>query len=167
MESEEMCGSTNIGGEHLLFDDVLCDERALACRRPTWEAGAILAAESDPADAENLLRCLKLYGQTVLLATSSEDVLRLIRRQVYERAVVGVDLVIGDEPLLARLSSLPALRYLVATGPPGDVEMETLARLAGAGVYLQRPVSADDLGLALDLPPPVRTSDRRAQARSP
>lgn len=119
---------------------------------------AIVAAEADPADAEHLLRCLTQLGAWAKLATSAEQVLNLFRKQVFEAAVVGVELALDGEPLLGRLSRLPALECLVATGPTGDLQAERLARSLGAEAYLPRPVSPEALAgvLRMRLPDCVR-----------
>jgi ActR/RegA family two-component response regulator len=118
------------------------------------KVSAILAAEMDSEDAKHLLRCLKILSPRVLLATTAEEIMRLMRQQILERAVGGIELVLHDEPILARLSRLPALEYLVATGPGGDPQTEILARSTGAKVYLPRPVNVRDLAAALCLPTP-------------
>ena len=66
--------------------------------------------------------------------------------------MIATELTAGQDPLLARLARLPALQPLVATGPPDDPATEMLARLAGADVYLTRPVSPEVLASALQLP---------------
>ncbi len=111
--------------------------------------GAILAAELSAEHAEHLLRCLRLLGMTVRLASTAEDALALLRREMFDRAAVAVELVTEDGPLLARLSRLPSLRRLVALGPNGDPSPELRARTWGAQSYLARPVSVEGLAAAL------------------
>lgn len=116
------------------------------------DSGAILAAEIDAAAAKHLMRCLRPLGRRVFLATSAEQVLDGLRREVFPRAAVAVELVVDGQPLLARLARLSALERLAALGPGGDLEMERAARLAGAGVYVPRPVTTGLLSKALGLP---------------
>ena len=110
---------------------------------------AILAAEPRPEHAEHLLRCLLPLGQTVRLARTAEAALALLRREMFDRAAVAVELATEDGPLLARLSRLPSLQFLVALGPNGDPGPELRARSWGAQSYLVRPVSVEALAAAL------------------
>lgn len=123
---------------------------------PAERTSAVLAAEADPHDAQNLLRCLTALGWRALLATSARQALDIARREIFSAAVAAAELALADEPLLARLSRLPALEMLVATGPPGEPAMEARARRAGADVYLTRPVSAEALAKALQMVLPAR-----------
>jgi len=109
----------------------------------------ILAAEADPADAEHLRDCLSRLRYQVYLANSAAETLELMRRNIFTNAIVGVELKIGAEPVLAVLSHLPATERLIATGRGDDSEAERLSRLAGAHLYLPRPVNIDRLAKAL------------------
>jgi len=113
---------------------------------------AILAAEPDPMDSARLSRSLVLLGYSPETATSAEEVLKLIRRRMYQRAIVAIELTWQGEPILVRLARLPSMRAVLAIGPAGDPEMETLARLSGADAYLARPVTIDSLSKALWVP---------------
>ena len=114
--------------------------------------GPLLAAEADPVNAERLQQCLLPLGQRVFLARSAEDVVGLVRREVFHRAVIAVELALNGELVLARLSKFSGLAYLVAVGPKGDKEREQRARSAGATVYVTRPVTTELLSRALNLP---------------
>ena len=113
------------------------------------ETRMILAAEPRRADAEHLWQCLAPVRDYVCLARSACEALEMVRRQAFSRAVVATELMLDDTPVLARLSRLPALEHLVATGPAGNPEMEILARTSGADLYLTRPVSFERLSRAL------------------
>ena len=109
----------------------------------------ILAAEYASADAEQLSGALRGLGWPVQVATSAQQVLELMRRQMFGQAVIAAELAMDGQSLLAYLSELSFIDHLVAIGPPGDLETERSARLAGARAYLIRPVRADDLKGAL------------------
>lgn len=121
------------------------------------DAQSLLAAEASPA-AQELLRCLRPLGARVALATSAEEALRALRREVFRRAVVAIEIALDGEPLLARLSRLSSLECLVAIGPGGDAAAEGAARVAGAQAYLARPVTTGLLSRALGLPWPGRAA---------
>ena len=109
----------------------------------------ILAAEADSADAEHLRDCLSRLRYRVYLARSAAEILRLMQRTIFTNAIVGVELKIGDEPVLSVLSHLPATKKLIATGRAGDGEAEMLSRREGAHLYLPRPVNINRLAKAL------------------
>lgn len=109
----------------------------------------ILAAEPDSVDAERLSSTLRRLGQPVQVATSAQQVLGLMRRQMFDQAVIAAELVMDGQSLLAYLSELPLIDHLVAVGPAGDLQTERSARLAGAGAYLVRPVTEEALTGAL------------------
>ena len=109
----------------------------------------ILGAEAGAGEAAQLKRVLQSLGQRVHLVTSGEQILEIIRREIFEQAIVACELVIADQPALAYLARLPSLERLLATGPSGDVDMEIRARSAGADAYLPRPVSTVSLARAL------------------
>jgi len=111
----------------------------------------ILAAEFDRADGDHLERCLGLLGYRARLATTGRGVLDLMRRELFPGAVIATELALDGEPLLPRVSRLPALECLVATGPAGDLQSELLARRGGANAFLPRPVTANALANALRL----------------
>jgi len=67
---------------------------------------------------------------------------------MFDAAVLASELEVDGESMVAYVARLPLARLLVATGPGGDWERERLARLAGAAIYLPRPVSAATLGEA-------------------
>ena len=110
----------------------------------------VLVAEPRMADAMSSHRLLRQMGYLVRVATSPQETLRLMRTEVMARALVAVELTAHTgEPLLSVLRDLPAMRLLMATGPPGRADMEILARRAGADVYLPRPVGIGMLAAAL------------------
>jgi len=113
---------------------------------------AVLAAEIVPAEAEHLVRCLVRLGHPVRLATTGAEALALLRREIFDQAVVAAGLKLDGLPLLAWLSRLPAPGWIVAIGPAGDVDAEVRARSFGAAAYLTRPVSTEALAVALRLP---------------
>ena len=113
---------------------------------------AILAVEVHPADAERLSQCLMSLDRPVRLTTSPQELLELIRYETFSQAVVAAEMTLGDESVVALLASLPEMELLTATGPPGDAAMEIRARIAGADLYLPRPVTVEALGRALGMP---------------
>jgi len=115
----------------------------------TDDARLILAAEGRPEDAARLRECLAILGEHMRMATSAAEVMEHLRREIFTRAVVAVELSWGCEPMLARISRLPAVEHLVATGPPDDTCMEARARTAGANAYVMRPVTVRVLAMAL------------------
>jgi len=125
----------------------------------TDDVTLILAAEGRPEDAMRLRECLAILGEHVRMATSAAEVMEHLRRDIFTRAVVAVELSWDCEPMLARISRLPAVEHLVATGPPGDTRMEARARAAGARAYVARPVTVRVLAMALG-------TRRRAEART-
>ena len=113
------------------------------------DGGVILVGEANTIEASRLLRSLALLGYRVLLATSAEQVLGMIRRHVLMQAVVATELTFDGEPILARLARLPSMKRLIATGPAGNSEIEMRGRLCGADLYLPRPVTIEGLAKAL------------------
>ena len=113
---------------------------------------AILVAEPVATDAERLTRMLRRLGHAVRSAGTSDEALDVLRHEILSRAVVAAELVVEDELLLACVSRLPAMRWLVAVGPAQDGEIEIRARHAGAQVYLPRPVMPEALAPALHVP---------------
>jgi hypothetical protein len=115
----------------------------------TDAAMLILAAEGRLEDVVRLRECLAILGEHVRMATSADEVMEHLRRDIFTRAVVAVELAWGCEPMLARISRLPVVEHLVAIGPPDDTRMEARARTAGAGAYVARPVTVRVLAMAL------------------
>ena len=116
-------------------------------RRPARRP--ILVVEPAPDDARHVVRCLKSLKQSVCLAASADEAMDLLRRELFTRAVVAAEVMLDGRPLLARIADLPMMERVVATGPAEDARMETRARIAGAHLYLPRPVSAKILARAL------------------
>lgn len=114
---------------------------------------ALLAAETNHARAQELWRALLPLGQRVCLAASAQEAVELLRRELFGRAVVAVELETGGELLLARFKRLSGIERIVAIGPPGDARMEVEARLGGADMYVVRPVSTSLLSRSLGLSP--------------
>ena len=112
----------------------------------------ILAAERGPAESSRLYRSLVQLGCRVRTGSSAEEVLLMIRREIFQRAVVAVELAWEGQPILARLARLPSLWDIVAIGPSGDFEMERLGRASGVHLYLERPVTMEKLAKALWIP---------------
>ena len=109
----------------------------------------VLAVEIEPEHASHLARCLAAMGLAFRVAASAAEAMRLLRREVFDGAVVAAELGLEEGAILARLSCLPATRFLLATGPADDVDLERRARAAGADAYLPRPVDATTLGRGL------------------
>lgn len=103
----------------------------------------ILVAEIEAGSARRLARCLISTGAKVLAAASAEGARQLLRREIFDGAVVAAELTLGQELVVGCLSRLPATKMVVAIGPAGDAELEAAARMAGADCYLPRPVSAE------------------------
>ncbi len=114
----------------------------------------ILTAEPDANEATRLTKSLSLLGYQVELARAPEEVLALIRSNIFSRAIVAMELSLDGENILARLAQLPSMKCLIATGPAKDLQAETNARLAGANLYLPRPVNMESLAQALWEPAP-------------
>ena len=108
----------------------------------------VLAAEVQSEDACHLTRCLRTLGLKVHLATSIRQAIGLLRRELFDAAVLASELEVDGEPMIAHVSRLPVGKLLMATGPGGDWALERRARLAGATVYLPRPVSVTKLAEA-------------------
>jgi len=113
---------------------------------------AILAAETDAVRSARLSRSLMLLGYSPEATASPREVLEMIRRRVFDGALIAAELTWQGEPVLSRVSRLPSIRSLVAIGPAGDARMETLARLSGANAYLPRPVTIESLAKVLRAP---------------
>ena len=116
------------------------------------DGNAILVVEPEPANARHIRRLLRQMSYEAPLATTAPTALDAVRREVFPRAIVAVELVLGSQPLLTYLSRLPAMELLMATGPPGAAGWESRARRAGAHLYLPRPVEATLLATALARP---------------
>ena len=122
----------------------------------------ILVADGIAERADFVRRLLRRMDYRVATAASAEEVLQLMGREMLDAAVVAVEMAMDNEPILARLSRLPALRRLVATGQAGDAQTEILARRSGAHVYLPRPVRMEALAMAIHTP-----AHRESFARPP
>ncbi len=109
----------------------------------------VLAIEVEPEHASHLARCLAVTGLACRAAASATEALRLLRSEIFDGAVVAVELGLDEASILARISRLPATRFLLATGPADDLDMERRARAAGANAYLPRPVDAEMLATSL------------------
>ena len=143
------CRVRRIGG--LRRPEQLELEEVISLWRDTWARPmlktdmSIIAAEPDPVNRARLSRSLVLLGQRVVSAGSAEEVLQLVREDMFQRAVVAIELSWAGEPIVKRLARLPSMRLVVATGPEGETEAETLARVSGADAYLARPVTIESL----------------------
>jgi len=125
----------------------------------------ILAAEHDNRSAKDLSEVLAALGYDVYPAASAEEAMAVMRSVVLRAAVVAVELALGEEPVLSRLSHLPAIERLVAIGPAGDAEMEMLARLSGASAYVSRPATSEKLAAALSAPASAPSGTARRTER--
>jgi CheY-like chemotaxis protein len=114
----------------------------MVLRRPSEPTGAVLVAEHGAANAQRAVADLSRCGLRTRAGRGVAEALELLRCEAFDAAVVAVELMIEGRPLLERLAQLPGLSLVVATGPPGDWEMERRARMAGARAYLPRPVAA-------------------------
>ena len=149
------------------FSEYLEAERpghADSVRRPARQP--ILIVEPAPDDARHVVRCLEGLKQSVCLAVSAEEAMDLLRRELFTRAVVAAEAMLDGRPLLARIAGLPTLEHVVATGPAEDARMETRARIAGAHLYLPRPVSAKRLARALRIGDAEEVRPRRSGGKA-
>ncbi len=105
----------------------------------------VLVAEINVAEAEHLARELARFYRQARLATSTEQILEVLRSEILHEAIVAVELDIDHKPVLAHLAGLPSFDFIVAVGPANEAEMEIRARVAGAQVYLPRPVTSQML----------------------
>ncbi len=105
----------------------------------------ILVAEVNRVEAKRLARALKALNCTVCVADSSEQVIKLLRNEVFDAGLVAVELQIDQDSVLAYLSRILAMRYLAGVGSADDPSAEVRARLAGAQAYLPRPVTSEML----------------------
>ncbi len=101
----------------------------------------ILIAEVNRVEAKRLARALKALNCTARVAHSDEQIIELLRKEVFHEGVVAVELQIAEELALAYLSRIVTIRFLAAVGPADDPDAEVRARCAGAQVYLPRPVT--------------------------
>ncbi len=111
----------------------------------------VLVAEPISDGAAFLANLLQSWGRNVCTAANADEVLQIVRRQLVQQAVVATELAWADQMLLTRLAALPSLQQLVAIGPGGEPEIERLARLGGADVFLSRPVLVERLAQALNM----------------
>lgn len=112
----------------------------------------VLVAESNSDNASLLEGLLRSWGREVAAAASVDEALQIVRSQFVQQAIIATELVSAGHMLVARLAALPSLQRLIAVGPTGRPEIERLARLAGADVFLPRPVPIERLAQALDMP---------------
>ncbi len=105
----------------------------------------ILVAEINATEAEHLARELARFSRQTRLASSTEQILEVLRSEILHEAIVAVELDIDHKPVLAHLAGLPSFDFIVAVGPANEAEMEIRARAAGAQVYLPRPVTSEML----------------------
>ena len=109
----------------------------------------ILVAEVNRVEANRLARALKALNCTVRVADSSEQVIKLLRNEVFDAGLVAVELQIDKDSVLAYLSRFVTIRFRAAVGPADDPDAELRARFAGAQVYLPRPVTTKMLSALL------------------
>ena len=109
----------------------------------------VLVADEIEAEAIRTAAAVELLGFRVRTAASAMATLDVLRSDVVSAALVGVELTLGDELLLKRVSALPSIRWLVAIGPGFRVDLEHAARCGGADVYLSRPVSPEQVAWSL------------------
>lgn len=114
----------------------------------------ILAVEASVENGRHLMQCLMPLEFSVCLATSREEVFGWLRRRIFRRAIVAAELAVGREMMIARLARLPAMKCLIAVGPPGDMDLEARCLVAGAKTYLSRPVSTELLAATMRVPMP-------------
>lgn len=119
--------------------------------RVQQESFNILIGEADARNAARLFRALILLGHRPALAMSSRQLVKMIGAQIFRHAIVAAELTIEGDPVLARLSRLPCMERLIALGQAGNVDMESRARLAGADMFLPRPVAIESLAKALQI----------------
>ena len=115
----------------------------------------VLVAEPISDQAFFLESLLRSWGRDVCTVASVDEVLQVVRRECVQQAVIATELVLAGQMLVARLAALPSLQRLIAVGPAGRPEIERQARLAGADVFLPRPVPVERLAQALDMPVPA------------
>ena len=130
----------------------------------------VLVAESRLDDAQNLAECLTALGLEVCVATSREGAMTLLRSTIFSAAVVAVEFGLEERSLISRLSRLPSIQAVWATGPAGDWERETQARRGGARGYFPRPVSVKSLAMAVcrsAWPPVCRGPPKRGGRAQP
>jgi ActR/RegA family two-component response regulator len=109
----------------------------------------ILVADGTEAEAIQTAAAVELLGFRVRIAASTRATLDVLRNDVVSAAFVGVELTLGGELLLRRVSALPSIRWLVAIGPGFRADLEHAARCGGADVYLSRPVSPEQVAWSL------------------
>ena len=109
----------------------------------------VLVADGIEAEAIQIAAAVELLGFRVRTATSAMVTLDVLRSDVISTALVDVELALGGELLLRRISALPSIRWLVAIGPGFRVDLEHAARCGGADVYLSRPVSPEQVAWSL------------------
>jgi len=117
--------------------------------RDMWVESKVLVGEVNPADSEWIRQLLSRTGRSSHQVGTAEEVLAALRGEIFTQAVIGVELTLGSQPVLSMLSQLPAITKLIGTGPAGDADAERRCRLAGANVYLSRPVDPAALAKAL------------------
>jgi len=83
------------------------------------------------------------------MAASADQIMELMRGNIFARAVVAIEFSWNGEPIVSRIAKLPSMRLVVVVGPPDDPDTETLARISGADTYLPRPVTIESLAKAL------------------
>jgi len=113
------------------------------------ERVTILLAEPQPDDAGPLTKCVAGLGFDFKLATTAEQTIEFLRHDVFQAAVIAVELTLRGEPLLRRISRLPVLECLVGIGPAGEAQWQVLAWRSGADAYVPRPATTQALATAL------------------
>ena len=118
----------------------------------------VLIAEPISDEAFFLESLLRSWGREVAAVASVDEALQILRREFVQQAVIATELVSAGQMLVARLAALPSLQRLIAIGPAGRPEVERLARLAGADVFLPRPAPIERLAQALDMSAPAEVA---------
>jgi CheY-like chemotaxis protein len=126
-------------------------DRAGSNRRAAPQ-GPVLVAEPVLENARRLVQSLTALRLQVRVAMSPEDVLDLLRHEIFSAAVVASEMTLDGEPIVARLSRLPMLQRIVTLGDAGNAEAEIEARQSGTHVHLARPVTPEMLARALAMP---------------
>ncbi len=109
----------------------------------------VLVADGTEAETIRTAAAVELLGFRVRTVASTRAALDVLRSDVISAALVGVELMLGGELLLRRISALPSIRCLVAIGPGFRSDLEHAARCGGADVYLSRPVTPEQVAWSL------------------
>jgi len=118
--------------------------------QPHVERRRVLVVEDDPAQRELFVTLVTDWGYDVVAVGSAEEAEFSVRRRGVDAAIVDVFLPgRSGESLMGRLRERFPELVMVGISALGDAAMARRCKVLGADLFLTKPITAEDLSLAL------------------